>query len=116
MDWLADVHGGDFTAIPASIDFASVRDLADLVDGSDLAGGGERCCAIYDRVMRALRQPIPCRQSPIDLWIAVDFAHRGYRDGGIMPVGGDELVKHNALARELRAALVRLTPSQKTGI
>ncbi len=115
MDWIGKVRDGDFAAIPATVDFASACDLADLIDGYDLVGDEQRASEIYLGVIQQCRRPGAVQASPLDLWIALFYAHDAYRQAGSLPTG-DEAVPYDRLARELRAALLRLSAAQKAGI
>ena len=107
---------GDFAAIPA--DHRTLRAPAtwrDLIDGYDLVGDEQRASEIYLGVIQQCRRPGAVQASPLDLWIALFYAHDAYRQAGSLPTG-DEAVPYDRLARELRAALLRLSAAQKAGI
>lgn len=112
---LKAVRNGDFAIISANIDFASARGLADLIDGFDFAGDEQRCSEIYFGVIQQCRRPGAVETTALNLLVANFYAHYAHRDCGHMPTGA-EAVPYDRLARELRAALVRLTPAQKAGI
>jgi hypothetical protein len=116
MDWITKVRAaGDFAAVPANIDFASSGALADLVDGFDLAGDEQLASEVYWRVMQQCRRPGAARVTALDALIANHYAHYAYGEAGQPPTGG-EAAPHDRLARELRAALLRLTSKQRAGI
>jgi len=113
--WEQRVQAGDFSAIPPNIDFEHSVKLAHFIDGYELAGGHMNCSAITRRLLRRSRMGLRTGGSALDLWIAIFFAHRGYRHAGAWPEGA-ELMALDRLVAELRAALLALKPPEKAGI
>jgi len=113
--WRERVRAGDFAAIRTDLDFKNSVALAHLIDGYELTGGFVRRGEILCRTLERCPETDRSHASALDLWVAIFYAHRGYRHAGTWPEGA-ELMALDQLAAELRAALLALTPCKKVGI
>jgi hypothetical protein len=115
MVWVARVRAGDFSAIPAPFTWSHSAALAHLLDGYAIAGGPQRLSAIYRQVRARIEAGDRREISALDLWLALFYAHRGYRHQGTPP-RRRERAGLNQLCENLRCALLGLRPAERAGL
>ena len=113
--WIKKVRAGQFAAIPTNMNFAEASELALVLDGYALTGGFTECMKITNRITFEMRMSGGTTASALDRWIALFGQQRGYCFSGYA-AEGQSLHEFGLLAKALRAALLKLKPSQKAGI
>ena len=106
--WLEAVRAGDFTAIPAGLDWGSSTDLAHLIDGYALLEQRGRAdfSLFADHALSVATQIGRWCGTISDLWIALFLEHRRWRHASPVEPDAAQRALLETLVRQLREALV----------
>lgn len=106
--WLDAVRAGDFTAIPADVDWESSIDLAHLIDGYALLEQRGRAdfSLFADHALSVATQIGRWCGTVSDLWIALFLEHRRWRHASPHEPDAAQRALLDTLVRQLREALV----------
>jgi hypothetical protein len=106
--WLDAVRAGDFTAIPAKLDWDSSADLAHLIDGYALAAELGHCDtqAFLEVQNIAASETNVWPGNAADLWTTLFLEHHRWRQGGVEP-DLEARTRLDMLAHQLREALTQ---------
>jgi hypothetical protein len=113
--WSDRVRGGDFSAIPIPFTGNQSAEFSHRIDGDDLTDSLGACRRIRERVLEEIRSTGRSTASPLEIWVALFFEHRGCRHSGCQP-DDEEPACLDVLCERLRVQLLSLTPDQRAGI
>ncbi|AWN43826.1 hypothetical protein DK389_29020 [Methylobacterium durans] len=86
-----------------------------LLDGYAVTGGHERLSRVYAATMQAIDNGTIGSATALDLWLALFYAHRGYRHQGTWPRGRERKTL-DRVCESLRQSLLALSPEQRAGL
>jgi hypothetical protein len=113
--WSDRVRAGDFSVIPIPFTWKQSAEFSHLIDGYELTGSLGACRRIRERVLGEIRSTGRSTASPLEIWVALFFEHRGCRHTGSQPCE-EQQAYLDVLCERLRVQLLSLTPDQRAGI